>query len=429
MPTPEQEAHRASLPVHPEQHRTGAVPIDPSPKDYPAYLDPRIWANARAGNLQPVNLLQFVKEPRYDQGATGACVANSTAGNCTLAHSEADGSWPMYAAQQLYAEAGGTGQNGVDARTVLEICRKQGTPLLSGGREVVVQSYVFVDTSLGVARTQIKAALAAGLSVLVAALLPIPFSWTSGTAISQGYHQFLVVGWMVDDQGVEWFILVNSWGDNWPGDAPPGTPHGVGRIRCDVLESASEQGYFYAIVPTDLTITPPVPTPTPTPIPTPGPANWLVQGNAKGTGTLTVNQPLTVSGAAFQGTFIPTDVHQMPGPDPGPDPRPQPQPDPGPDPAPNGDIQVMVTVRPSGFRNTVSIIVYTADRQGHSFPASVNGTVTGSLGTVPLSGLTTHGTGGPSIWTVQRPAPWGEQCSVTVNAFNGTAEGSATKPG
>ena len=92
-------------------------------------------------------------------------------------------------------------------------------------------------------------------------------------------------------------------------------------------------------------------------------------------------------------------------------------------------MRVLLGVKPSQFRNTVSVVAYTTDEQGESFPASVNGTVTGSLGTVPLQGMTTHGTVSPAIWTVARPSPWGEPVTVRVNGFNGSAHASATKQG
>jgi hypothetical protein len=97
---------------------------------------------------------------------------------------------------------------------------------------------------------------------------------------------------------------------------------------------------------------------------------------------------------------------------------------------PVGDIKVMVTGKPSQLRNTVSVICYTADKNGNSLPASVSGTVTGSQGVVQLMPQTTHGTQSPSIWTVQRPSPWGQPCQIVVTAAGtGGTSGVGTATG
>lgn len=409
--TAQQRAYRLSQPVHPDQHRTGAVVLTPDSKDYPAFLEPRIWAGVAAGDFRPTDMLGFVKEPRYNQGNTGACVANSTCGNNTLAHSEADSSWPQYAAQQLYAEAGGTGQNGVDARTVLEICRKQGTPLPTGGREVVVQSYVFVDTAPGMARPQIKAALASGLSVLLACLLPIPFGWNSGTVVSQGYHQIVVVGWMVDSQGVEWYIILNSWGDGWPGDGPAGTPPGVGRLRCDFIESQAEVGFFYAIVPTDLTITPPPPPPPPPPINSARVTATVTGPNVAG---LIVGQTLTTSSnlaLVLTTVQFDPDPNPNPNPDPKPDPKPDPNPNPNPDPNP-GDLVV------AGRQEGGLLKAEVHDLAGTRLFAYCNAVVGGID-----KGLATTGPTKYAVWLVNR-FPAGTTAIITATTTDGRSGGA-----
>ena len=97
---------------------------------------------------------------------------------------------------------------------------------------------------------------------------------------------------------------------------------------------------------------------------------------------------------------------------------------------PGGDIKVMVTAKPSQFRNTVSVICYTADANGASLPCSVAGTVTGPKGSTSLWGQTTHGTSGPAIWSVARPADWGTPCQIVVNASgSGGTSGTGSTTG
>ncbi len=267
MPAPEPiHAWRQSLAPHPDQHRTGALWLEYDPRDYRALWLPGLAAHAAIGPEADSSLLTLVKEPRLNQGGEGACVPASTEGACQMTHSALDGSWPGYSIHQLYAEAGGTGQNGVDVRTVLKICIDQGTPLVSGGRDSLIKSYVFVDRSPEAFQAQVEAALAAGHPVLVASLLPIPFGWNTGTTLSQSYHEYLGVGIQTDASGKKWVLILNSWGDGWPGDAPAGTPPGVGRISFDALtQQGLQNGYTYAVIPTMTTVTPPPPPPPPPP--------------------------------------------------------------------------------------------------------------------------------------------------------------------
>jgi hypothetical protein len=246
----------------------GARELPYDARDLPALLHPGIAATAAAPlPRSATDLLAFIKEPRLDQGQEGSCSCFSTDGTCQISHSQADGSWPAYNGHELYAEAGGVGDSGANARTVLDICVKQGVPMTSGGRDSIIKSYLFLDATPGAFRTQAKAALVLGHPLLIASLVPIPFGWKTGMALSTGYHQYDGVAFETDSAGVEWLLIMNSWGDFWPGDAPAGTPKGVGRISFDCLEqNAMQNGYTYGIVPTELSLAPPVPVP-PVPIP------------------------------------------------------------------------------------------------------------------------------------------------------------------
>jgi len=256
--TPEQLAfERSLLPAPLHWGNTGVLKPHYDSRDYPAIWHPGI-AEALSQPMAPdADLLHYVKEPRYNQGAEGSCTANATSGSATLDHSQADGSWPLYAAHQLYAEAGGSGNSGADPRVVLSIAVERGLPKPDGTREKVIKSYVALDRTPGVFRQEVKAAIIAGESVLIYSLLPIPFSWNSGTTLSSGYHEYVGIGYQTDAQGREWLVLMNSWGDGWPGDQPAGIPGGIGRILFDALEQAGGQsGYLGGFVPTSLLITP-----------------------------------------------------------------------------------------------------------------------------------------------------------------------------
>lgn len=172
----------------------------------------------------------------------------------------------------------------------------------------------------------------------------------------------------------------------------------------------------------------PIPKPDPIPIPVPPVNQRVLTGRAEGTNVASLKEGDSLS----LGPGITLQITQIsPNPTPNPDPNPNPNPDPNPNPSPQpGGIKVLLTTKPSQLRNTVSVIAYTTDTNGNSLPASVNGEVVGSQGTVILDGKTTHGSASPAIWAgVKRPSAWGEPCQVTVRAFGNGLSGEETKPG
>jgi hypothetical protein len=94
-----------------------------------------------------------------------------------------------------------------------------------------------------------------------------------------------------------------------------------------------------------------------------------------------------------------------------------------------GEIVVKLTTKPRAYGNQLVVFAYTADPAGNSFPASVNGRVTGPSGNVDLWGQTTHGLNGPATWSISRPAPWGTPCDVVVHAFSGGKTGTGRAQG
>jgi hypothetical protein len=561
----------------------GALPLHPDPRDWQTRDDPAVQAMLPKAP-ESFSLLDYYPGQSYDQDGTGACTCASTTGVCSTNTKHFGDGWHLFNWNALYREAGGTGSNGVDSRTVLEICRRQGTPLAAGGREMVVASYDFVTQQPNTFREEIKAAIALGFPVVIACLLPSDFGWQSGqpnAAVTQGYHQIEGLGY-----DPTYVVILNSWGNGWPGAGAP--KPGIGSIRWDYLEASNLQNrycYAYRVTPKDATPTPP-PAPltisgyTPNPVKAgqpltvsgtgfdAGPAGLMWQGFTLPAGTVsataiqtTAPSPpgtqtgpvvVTVGQKALSGPALTVTVDPGPGPGPGPQPPPAVQvtgsatgadvgklvtgkeylltglaasvlfatiSEVGPAPgkltvsgyspttvssgqsfvilgegfknpgsltvlwgtmtvpatlvtdtqiaatAPvgasganpvtvslgaqnatgpiltitadggggdggggNQAIKVMLSTKGVQLRNTLSVVCYTSDANGGSYPASVNGRVTGQNGAVDLWGMTTHGTQGPAIWTVPRPAPWGVSVDVVVHAANAgnTGTGRAT---
>ncbi len=427
-----------TLPRHPDQHRTGAVRITPDRRDFQALWLPGIAAHAAAGPpADSMGLLSLIKEPRLNQGSEGSCVCGSTEGNCQMAESVASGSWPPYDIHELYTEAGGSGDSGVDVRTVMSLCINKGTPKTDGTRDAVIKSYLFVDPTPGNFRNQVKAAIAAGHPVLVACLLPIPFQWNSGSVMSQGYHQTLAVAYQTDTNGKEWLIILNDWSDNWPGDQPAGIPSGVGRFSFDFLESAAQSGYLYGVIATTMTVTPPVPvpiptpiptpipvpvpvpTPTPTPVPIPAPAATVTGRATSGYGS-PARWPKVGDSVPFGGgvtLLIETLVYDNPTPDPSPTPTPTPTPVPDPIPTPVPEpFALEVRTKVSGAQ----VEAWVFDPAGAPLSATceltVNGASQGKHNTrVTPSGVT------PALW-VTRAKGAGTVTATASDGRMGSAE-------
>src|SRR5207253_9472035 len=212
-------------PVPPHFQGMGALRLHPDPRDHRLRDQPGVARVLAAGVPDSASLQQWVTGPPYNQGATGACVAASTCGACSIDTAHNQGHWDMFDWQSLYAAAGGTGQNGVDSRLVLSICEGQGTPLLRGGREQVVSNYAFVTQQPGTFREEIKACIAAGQPAVVALLLPSDFGTNSGHgSVTSGYHQVVACAY-----DAAYVTILNSWGSWWG-------QNGIGSILWDYLE-------------------------------------------------------------------------------------------------------------------------------------------------------------------------------------------------
>lgn len=307
--TPDQIEYLKTLaPIPPYFQGLGARELPPDPRDWNVRQHPSIAA------LLPelpdsASLLQYVTGEPYNQGPTGACVAASTCGACSMETQRGSSRWDVFHWLQLYHEAGGQGSNGVDSRLVLKICTEQGTPLATGSREKVIASYLWVTQQPGQFRQEVKACIAAGFPPVVALLLPSDWGWKSGqpsAVVTQGYHQVAGVGY-----DPEYLVILNSWG-TWPGGGSP--KNGVGSIRWDYLEKDGLQhNYVFAFTTTSDALPPP---PPPPPINT-----ATVAGSATGAGVsnLAKGQVYTLgTGISLQLTDVKFDQTPTPPPPPPP---------------------------------------------------------------------------------------------------------------
>lgn len=300
-------------PPDPDWRGTGSLKLHPDPRDYDLRSFPGVQAQLAAGVPDTFDLTPLVKGAIYDQGATPACVAFSTAGLNSMDDVAENARWETFDAAAMYRAAGGTGQNGVDTRLVLQQATDTGVPILGGnGRVKLIGSYAFVPQQPGVFRQTIKAAIAAGQPCTLALLLPSNWGWDSSGSPTSGYHQ--VVGIAYD---ATWLTILNSWGSGWG-------RNGMGRVPWDYLEANSLQnGYCYSYSTTQLKIEP-----QPQPQPQPQPTGVIIGGKVTGANlsSVVVGEGYQLSG---QGLTWPFTITQVNGPKPDPQPQPQPQPQPG----------------------------------------------------------------------------------------------------
>lgn len=280
-------------PPDPAWKGLGGSELISRPSDWPMILLPHV-ADALPKVFAPTTMAPFFRQA-YDQGQTGACVAASSSGLSSIDGLIDQNRWQMFDWRKVYTDNGGTGQNGVDSRQVLEYLKNNGTPLLNGAGSVkVVGSYLFAPRVPGAFRQTLQAALTARQPFVVALLLPQNFGWDSGGAVTSGYHQ--VEGLGGDDT---WCEIGNSWGDNW-GQA------GRGRIAWDYLEASNLQnGYCYAYTVSPIVLNPqPNPNPNPPPPPPPPPPGqfgFAVQPNRYGALAVVIVKLVGPQGQALSG--------------------------------------------------------------------------------------------------------------------------------
>ncbi len=211
------EFHASLLPEDPSWGGTGALPLYPDPRDYEMSRIPEVRAMLEVGAPASYDLIPYVKGV-YDQGQTAACVAFSTAGMKSIEDMLEHSAWNTYDAPALYAANGGTGQNGVDTRRVLQYAQDTGLLVLGATARYRIGSYAFAPRVAGQFEDTLKAAVAANRPCVLALLLPQNFGWDSSGGITQSYHQIGVCGY--DATNV---IILNSWGSWWG-------KNGLGRI-------------------------------------------------------------------------------------------------------------------------------------------------------------------------------------------------------
>ncbi|SRR6266404_1686834 len=190
---------------------------------------------------ESASLRQYQTGPALNQGEESSCVAFSSCHLQAFYEQMERKQWVVFDGHALYVENGGTGNNGVLTRDVLQYLQARGCPVLGASTRYKIQSYAFVDFSNDflLAIQTVKAAIAANRPVVLAMLLPSDF--TSGTSVGQtgsqvtsGYHQVLVGGYTL--KGLDIF---NSWGPGF-GD------NGWANVSIDYLARPEQQGWLYA---------------------------------------------------------------------------------------------------------------------------------------------------------------------------------------
>ncbi len=352
---------------------TGAVPLIPDERDYPATAHPEVRATLLAGVPGSADRSSGVCEI-LNQGQTGSCVTHSTCHGIQLDNNLDRGICYHFNAMQLYGELGGTGQNGVDSRQTLQRCVDLGAPLTTGGR-VKIGSYFAVERVAGRFEEQIKAAVSTGQVAVIALLLPSTFGgrWTPG-AVTSGYHQVEIAGYNSAGGGSGGlFWGPNSWGSGWSsGSHPPGF-YELSFDYC--VASNFQNGYCYAFFYDPFEVHTPNPDPGPGPGPGPGPTpkRIFIAGELSGAGkeAVAVGQtcPIVIQGKAC--TIAVNTRTESDGPGPNPDPNPDPIPTPG-------DLQVNLKIYPPLHGQTYADVTATGPE---SMPANLTWNVSGTLAT------------------------------------------------
>lgn len=213
---------------------TGALLLTPDPRDFQMHRIPEVKAMLEAGAPASYDLITYIKGV-YNQGQVSSCVAHSTAGMKSVEDMLEHSAWNTYDAPALYAANGGTGQNGVDTRRVLQYAQDTGLLVLQGTARYRIGSYAFAPRVAGQFEDTLKAAIAANRPCVLALLLPQNFGWDSSGAMTQGYHQVAIVGF-----DATYVTILNSWGSGWG-------KNGLGRIPWSYLTQQNFQsGYVYA---------------------------------------------------------------------------------------------------------------------------------------------------------------------------------------
>lgn len=300
----------------------------PDPRDWDMRRDPDIAHFLNVGFPDSADLLRHWKGPVLNQGAVPSCVSHALSHMQAIHQSiEEGGIARVFDAPRLHRETGPENQ-GRWPDDVLRVCQSTGVPLTSSDARYKLTSYAAAPKGNEWTPT-IKAAIAAEKPCPICYLIPSNYGWESSGAITQGYHETLIVGYRADA-----FLMLNSWSAQWG-------KNGLGWVPIAFLEQQNYQsGYVWAHTVVDERANPnpqpqpePQPQPQPQPEPQPQPSSVKIYAVAAGGGLemLQQGQTLSASGGGFQGTLTieRVDRDTQPQPDPQPQPEPQPQPTPG----------------------------------------------------------------------------------------------------
>lgn len=223
------------LPFNDEGYGTGAVLLSPDSRDFDMARIPEVRIMLEVGTPPSYEgMLAYIKGT-YNQGQIPSCVAHSTAGMKSIEDMLEHSVWNTYDAPALYRDNGGTGQNGVDTRRVLQYAQDTGVLVLNGTARYRIGSYAFAPRVAGQFEETIKAAVAANMPCVLALLLPQNFGWDSSGGITQGYHQVVIAGYTE-----QYVIILNSWGAGWGNG-------GLGRVPwAFIIQDNFQNGYAYA---------------------------------------------------------------------------------------------------------------------------------------------------------------------------------------
>lgn len=242
-------------------HGTGALKLLPDFRDFRLRLHPKV-APMMTAMPDTYLLRRYQKGPALDQNGKAACTAGSSSHMQAFYEVMERGKWIVFDWDKLYVENGGTGNNGLSSRDVLQDLQDRGCPVLGSDDRYKIKQYAFVDFSsnFDLAIQTVKASVAAECPVVLAMLLPSDFGdrecgKSNSTVMGpQSYHQVMIGGYTPDG-----LALFNSWGSQF---ADSGWAH----IRTEFLARSEQQGFLYAF--TTLDAPDPVPPPPPDPTPT-----------------------------------------------------------------------------------------------------------------------------------------------------------------
>lgn len=203
-----------SLPdPHPDWRSTGAVFRLDDPRDFHLEFLPQV-----AAALPNLPLSLMLVEPGgipyvMDQNGKGACTVFSICTAKMIEDFSDIAVWNKYDGFQMYADLGGTGNNGISADPALRYTRDLGCRRIDDGRRFKIGSYMFAPRNRNDWRNTLAAALASTGPCVVAMLLPSSFSWESSGSPTSGYHQMCLTGYtgLGDD---DYAVFLNSWSVN-----------------------------------------------------------------------------------------------------------------------------------------------------------------------------------------------------------------------